>query len=141
MKKSMLVLCAFCISVSFVLSACATYKDVRPGADGVNRVVIPTDDKDTGSREAIRQANNYCKSKDKDAAFIDEKSQYTGDMDESTYKNAKRITKVAKTVGGTVWAMGGKKESDVGGIAGMGGVAADNALGNAYSVEMKFKCQ
>jgi hypothetical protein len=137
MNKLLLVLS----SIALVLNACATYKDVRPGVDGVNRVVIPTDDKDAGSREAIRQANNYCQSKKKEAAFIDEKSQYTGDMDESTYKNSKRVAKVAKTVGGTVWALGGKKESNVGGIAGVGGAAADQALGNGYQVEMKFKCQ
>ncbi len=132
----------FVLSSLLFLGACAHHRDVRPGVEGVNRVVIKSDDQDEATRDAISQANHYCKEKNNtSAAFIDENKKYTGDMDEKTYKNAKRATTVAKTVGGTVWAMGGKKESGLGGIAGIGGVAADEALGKGYTVEMKFKCQ
>jgi len=125
------------------LASCAHHRDVRAGADGVHRVVIQSDDNDEATRDAISQANHYCKEmqNNKSAAFVDESKKYTGDMDEKTYKNAKRATTVAKTVGGGVWAMGGKRESDAGGIVGLGGVAGDAALGKAYTVEMKFKCQ
>ncbi len=132
----------FAMTLFMLLGACAHHRDVRPGADGVNRVVVKSDDNDEATRDAIAQANHFCKEKNKTtAAFVDENKKYTGDMDEKTYKNAKRASTVAKTVGGTVWAMGGKKESGLGGIAGIGGVAADEALGKAYTVEMRFKCQ
>lgn len=36
--------------------------------------------------------------------------------------------------------MGGKRESNVGGIAGLGGVGIDSALGKGYTIEMSFKC-
>lgn len=74
------------------------------------------------------------------AAFINENKKYTGDLDEKTYKNAQRATKVAKTVGGAVHVFGGKRESRVGGVVGLGGVAGEEALGEGYTVEMKFKC-
>lgn len=131
------------LALLFVLFAvgCAHHRDVRPGADGVHRVVIQTDDVDTATRNCIDQANHYCKEKKLEAAFINEDKKYTGDMDEQTYKNAKRATTVAKTVGGAVWVFGGKRESSLGGLAGLGGAAGDAALGKGYTVEMKFKCQ
>lgn len=130
-----------CLALAFGLVGCATFKDVRPGENGVHRVSVKTDDPEDGSRDAIRQANNYCESKKKEAVFMNENSKYTGDMDEQNYKNAKRATTVAKSVGGAVWVFGGKKESALGGLAGIGGTAADEALGKGYSVEMQFKCQ
>ncbi len=36
---------------------------------------------------------------------------------------------------------GGQRESNLGGIVGLGGAAADAAIGNGYTVEMKFKCK
>lgn len=122
------------------LGACAHHRDVRPGADGVHRVLIRAEDTDEGGREAISQANHFCKQSKKMAAVVNEEQKYTGDMDEKTYKNAKRATKVAKTVGGSVWALGAERESNVGGIVGLGGTAADEALGKGYTVDMKFKC-
>lgn len=121
--------------------ACAHHRDVRPGVDGVHRVVLQTDDVDAATRKCIDEANHYCKQKNQEAAFITEDKKYTGDMDEKDYKNAKRVTTVAKTVGGAVWVFGGKRESALGGLAGLGGAAGDAALGNGYTVEMKFKCQ
>lgn len=131
------------IFVAAILAACAHHRDVRPGANGIHRVLIQTDDTESASRDAISQANHYCKSRNKnfEAAFVNEDKKYTGDMDEKTYKNAKRISKAATAAGGAVWALGGKRESDVGGIVGLGGGVADQALGKGYSVEMKFKCQ
>lgn len=120
--------------------SCAHHRDVRPGADGVHNVIVRTADEEEGSREAIAQANHFCEERKMTAAFIKESKKYTGDMDEKTYKNTQRITKVAKTVGGTVWALGGRKESRAGGVVGLGGAAGEEALGEGYTVEMKFKC-
>lgn len=123
-----------------LLASCAHHKDVRPGADGIHRVVITTDDKEEGAREAISQANHFCEQSQKHAAFIKEDQKYTGDMNEKDYQTGKKISKVAKVVGGTVWGLGAKKESNVGGIVGLGGVATDAALGDGYTVTMNFKC-
>ncbi len=75
------------------------------------------------------------------AVFTNEEQKYTGTMDEGTYKNAKTASKVVKAAGGAAWVFGNKKASNVGGIAGLGGGIADQALGEGYTVEMKFKCQ
>lgn len=125
----------------FVLVACAHHRDVRPGADGIHRVVVTTDDKEQGARSAILQANDYCKQFDKSAAFVNESQEYTGDMNEIDYETGKKLSKVAKVVGGTTWVMGGQTERNIGGVVGLGGVAADEALGKGYTVTMKFKCQ
>ena len=61
-------------------------------------------------------------------------------MDEKDYQTGKKVSKVAQVVGGTTWALGGKNESAIGGIVGLGGAATDAALGNGYTVSMKFKC-
>jgi len=128
--------------VSFgFLSSCAHHRDVRPGVDGLHRVVIQSDNTDESKRDAIAQANHYCESLHKSAAFIDESQKYTGSMDESDYRNAKTASKVATGAGSAVHVFGGKNESTVGGIVGLGGAIADQALGNGYTIEMKFKCQ
>lgn len=133
--------CVFALLILLALGACAHHRDVRPGADGIHRVVIRTDDTEQGGREALDQATHFCKQSDKLAYIVKEDQKYTGDLDEKTYNNAKRATKVAKTVGGAVWALGAERESNAGGVVGLGGTAADEALGKGYTVEMKFKCQ
>ncbi len=125
---------------STILASCAHHRDVRPGEGGIHKVAVRTDDKEEGSRSAISQANHFCEQRNKIAVFIDENQQYTGDMDEKDYQKGKKISKVAKVVGGSVWAFGGKRESNLGGIVGLGGTAADAALGEGYTVTMKFKC-
>lgn len=129
------------LAATLGLAACAHHRDVRPGADGIHRVRLSSEDKEEGTRDAIEQANHYCGEMKKSAAFIDENTKYTGDMNEKDYKTLKTASKVAKTAGGTVWAMGGEKESNIGGIVGLGGTVADQVAGKGYTVEMKFKCQ
>jgi hypothetical protein len=126
--------------ILLLLSSCAHHRDVRPSADGIHRVVVRAGDTDEGSREAIRQADHFCKERGRQAAFVKEEQKYTGDMDEKNYKNAKRATKVAQTVGGALWVFGGKRESNLGGLVGLGGAAGDAAIGEGYTVEMRFKC-
>ena len=128
------------LTVSF-LAACAHHRDVRPGADGVNRVVVVAEDEREGGRNALRQANHFCKERKLTAAIIEEKTEYTGSMDKETYMKTKTGARIAKTVGGTAWALGGKNESNLGGIVGLGGQAADAAAGEGFTTEMKFKCQ
>lgn len=130
------------LAVAILLfTACAHHRDVRPGADGLHRVVVTSDDKEQGARNAIDQANHYCRQSDKSAAFVEESNKYTGTMDEGSYKTAKALSKAATAAGGSVYVMGAKKESNMGGIIGSGGAIANSALGNEYKTEMKFKCQ
>jgi hypothetical protein len=129
------------ITVGF-LACCAHHRDVRPGVDGVNRVIVKNEDPDDGARDAISQAGHFCEnSGNRTAAFINEEKQYTGDMKESDYKNAKTATKVAQGIGSAAWVFGGKNESAAGGILGLGGSIARGAIGKGYTVDMKFKCQ
>lgn len=125
------------------LLGCAHHRDVRPGAEGIHRVTIPTDEPEETTREAIAQAEHYCKEKagGKSPGFITEEKKYTGSMKEEDYKTAKIATKVAKGVGSAAWIFGGKNESAAGGVLGLGGAVADGAIGKGYTVEMKFKCQ
>jgi hypothetical protein len=130
--------------VAFILlglMGCAHHRNVRPGASGIHTVVVVAEDKEEGSEDAIKQANHFCEQRNKVAAFVDEKQQYTGDMSESDYKKGKTISKVAKAAGGAAYVFGGKRESDIGGVVGLGGVVGDAALGEGYTVTMKFKCQ
>ncbi len=136
MKNKFLILAAF-----FFLISCAHHKDVRPGADGVHKVVVVSEDTEKGTRNAISQAEHYCKESERHAAFINEDKKYTGDMSEEDYKKGKRIAKVAQAAGGAVWVFGGQQEKNLGGIVGLGGSVADQAIGKGYTVEMKFQCQ
>lgn len=131
---------SFIMGLFFVIS-CAHHRDVRPGVEGVHRVVIQTDDQEEGNREAISQANHYCEEKGKSAAFMTEDKKYTGSMKESDYKTAKTASKIAGMAGSAAYVFGGKNESAAGGIVGMGGAIADSVIGKGYTVEMKFKCQ
>ncbi|HEX4924938.1 MAG TPA: hypothetical protein VFV50_12670 [Bdellovibrionales bacterium] len=127
--------------IAMLAGACAHHKDVRAGADGVHRVVVQTEDTEAGARNAIRQANHFCEERGLTAAFVEEDKKYTGDMDEKDYKTAKRVSKAAQAVGGAVWVFGGRAERNAGGLVGLGGAVADQAIGKGYTVEMKFKCQ
>ncbi|MEC9283330.1 MAG: hypothetical protein VX642_11495 [Bdellovibrionota bacterium] len=80
------------------------HRDVRPGMNGLHRVVVKTSTTDKG----IRHANHFCDEREKVAAFSkDEQVKYTGDMDEKGYENTKRVTTVSKAVGGAAWFFGG----------------------------------
>jgi hypothetical protein len=127
--------------LAILLVSCAHHRDVRAGADGIHRIKFQAEDKDDGVQQAISQANHYCDQYKKQAAFVEENTSYTGSMSEKDYNTTKTIGRVGKTVGGTVWALGGRKESNAGGILGVGGVAADAIAGKGYTVDMRFKCQ
>ncbi len=123
-----------------LFTGCAHHRDVRPGTEGLHRVLVTAEDGEQGARNAIGQANHFCSQQKKTAAFIDEKQSYTGSMKEEDYKTAKTVAKVAQAAGGAVWVFGGKTEREAGGIVGLGGGIASGAIGNGYSVDMKFKC-
>lgn len=135
---------AILMSLTLMLGACAHHRDVRPGANGIHRVSLTVDDADEGNRDAISQANNFCEERGKSAAFISEKAQYTGTMNEKDYRTAKNLSKAAQVVGGAGATYGTAKRNSgvqsVSGILGLGGIATDAALGKGYKVNMTFKC-
>lgn len=132
------------LSIVIVLFAfgCAHHRDVRPGADGINRVVIISEGNNgEGPRAALAQAEHYCKEFQKMPGIVTEKTTYTGTVDEDTYNNGKAVSRVLKTVGGATSVFGGKNERNAGGVGVLAGVGTDAALGNGYTTEIKFKCQ
>lgn len=141
MNKLGLVLGGF--SAFFFLGGCATYKDVRPSADGVHNVIVLGESGQQASRNALSQANAYCEKEQnkKKAYIVKEEQKYVGSVEEENYKTGKAVSSVLKTVGGAVAVFGGQRESTVGGVGALGGVATDAALGEGYNVIMQFKCQ
>ena len=124
-----------------LISACAHHRDVRAGVDGVHRVELKSEDPENGARNAISQANHYCEQFDKSAAFLAEDKKYTGTMSESDYNSAKTASKIAQGIGSAGYVFGGRNEKTAGGIVGLGGSIARGAIGDGYTVEMRFKCQ
>lgn len=124
-----------------VLGACAHHRDVRPSEDGVHRVVLMNQEREFSGSPALAQAEHYCEQLKKRPVVVSEANQYVGSMDEKSYNNAHKGAKVAEAVGTTAYIFGGKNESNLGGIVGLGGAAAQGAIGNGYRYEMKFKCQ
>lgn len=116
-------------SLLLTLASCGHHRDVRPGVDGVHRVVVSAEDKMAGSQEALRQAKHYCKETNREAAIMKESAQYSGSMSEETYKTMKLVSR------GTHNVNTGKKA----GAASLGS-RIDEALGDGYTVEMSFKC-
>jgi hypothetical protein len=131
---------ATCLTLLSLTLSCAHHPDVRPSADGIHKVLIRSETKEAGEKEALDQANDYCSDKKKEAMIVSESSQYTGSMKEEDYKTMKTAGKAAELLGGTAYVFGGKKESNAGGVVGLGGAIATQAAGNGYTVEMKFKC-
>lgn len=132
----------FLIMSLLFIAACAHYPDVRPGQGGINTVKIQAEDKDTGYREAMNQAESFCSDKyKKSPVIIKENSTYKGNMSEEDYHAAKTASKVATAVGSTAYVFGGKKEHDAGGVIGLGGAVANDVIGKGYLYEMLFKCE
>ncbi|MCP3942961.1 MAG: hypothetical protein GY710_15950 [Desulfobacteraceae bacterium] len=120
-----------------LLFSCAHHKDVMPGPNGINNISISTDNPDEAKRSTIDQANCFCKEYGGGYAIVlDEKVSYAGDMDEQNYKNAKKITQIAQSLGSKIWMNDTKK----GGTIMDGASIGDEVLGKGYKVNMKFKC-
>jgi hypothetical protein len=81
MKKQILGLLAV---ASLFTVGCAHHRDVRPGAEGIHRVVLSSDNDDDAERDAISQAETFCEKRGKSPAFVNEEKKYTGSMDEKS---------------------------------------------------------
>jgi hypothetical protein len=130
------------VFVLFLVSSCASHDHVRPGADGIHHVVIRGEEKEVVERLAIDEANDFCKEYKKMAAFVSEDTKYSGSVDESTHKTIKKASRAATVGGSMMGVMGGKTESNAGkGILGLGAVGGAVLDKDAYTADMKFKCQ
>lgn len=129
------------LALALALSNCAHHRDVRPGVDGIHRVVVQSEQPEEGAQNAISQANHYCDQFDKSAAFLAEEKKYTGTMKEEDYQTAKTASQVAQAIGGAGYVLGGRNERTAGGIVGVGGSIARGAIGKGYATEMRFQCQ
>jgi hypothetical protein len=137
MNKSLVL--SFCLLT--VLSGCASYEHVRPGANGIHRVLIRGVDKTEVEQNAINEAEAYCSEKDLSPAFVDENTQYTGSIKESTHKTIRKASQAASVGGGMVGVLGGNKERNIGkGVFGAGVVGSVFQDDEAYTADMKFKC-
>lgn len=120
-------------------ASCAHHRDVRPGADGVHHVIVREPTKESAERHAISQANHYCEQSNRTAAFMNESTQYTGTMDESTRDTLRKASTAATILGGTSAHARRHGEPNVLGTAGTIGSIMTN--GDDYTADMKFKCQ
>ncbi|MCI5073085.1 hypothetical protein MRY82_09135 [bacterium] len=125
------------------LSSCAGYKDVRPGLNNLHKVSVKAESKQQGAQNALKQAKRYCKKKEKKGyAVVSEKQEYTGEMDETSYNTAKKVSKAAEIVGVGIFTTSDSSSGEnTGKVVGMSGVATDTILGENYLVTMEFKCQ
>lgn len=130
------------LGVGLLFVGCAHYPDVRPGENGVHRVIIEGAEKESAEREAIRQARSYCDDKKMEAVFLNEDTKYQGSMNENDRKTIRNASKAAGAVGGAMGVFGGENERNAGAvIGGAGGVGTIMTGEDAYRSEMKFKCR
>lgn len=125
------------------LAACAHHRDVRAGSDGVHKVVVRAPDREQAERSAIRQAEHFCQQRQLAAAFVEEKTQYTGSMDEKTRDTVRKASTAAMILGGGVGTAGRNAGTRVGGgaVGTAGTVGAIMTGGDDYTAEMRFRCQ
>ena len=128
--------------VLLTAAACAHHRDVRPGTDGINHVVVRAHDKTSAERSAISQAEDFCDESHRHPAFTEERTTYTGTMDEATRDTIQKASEAAILIGGTGTAIGRdgtRTGSEV--LGGAGTVGSVMTNGDDYTSDMKFRCQ
>lgn len=116
--------------------------DVRPGPDGIHSVLLLTDDKAEGSRGALRQAKRWCKRDDQQFVIHEEITAFVCDMDEADYLRAQQLAAAAQAAG-SVTSSSAEEDSrteTIGDILQTAGIAAEEALGDCYEIELLFEC-
>jgi hypothetical protein len=89
MKKLIVLPCALFIF------GCSSYKDVRPGLEGIHSITILGEDVNDTESNAYKQANAYCKDQKKKAEFLsDETFKATPnevDVDTKMFKKSESV--------------------------------------------------
>lgn len=123
-------------------TSCAHHRDVRPGADGINNVIVRAPDRTQAEQSAISQAEDFCDQFQKHPGFLEEKSQYTGTMDEATRDNVRKASHAAILLGGTGSVIGTDDVRTGGNVLGAAGTVGSVMTGGSdYQSVMRFKCQ
>ncbi|HVJ64466.1 MAG TPA: hypothetical protein VM901_04360 [Bdellovibrionota bacterium] len=134
MKRSILV---SLLALSGLVIGCAHHRDVRPGADGKNRVVTTATEAEKASRGSIAQATHYCEQFKQAPRIVSEGTVYTGEMDENTRKVLRKASNAAILVGG----VNSDYDHPVNPVLGAGQVGAIMTSGEDYRTEMVFECK
>lgn len=122
------------------LNACSTASvRVMPGEDGTHRIISKDIEQEGAEEAAIKAANEFCEKRNLTAVFVNEKTQYKGDMDEQTRKNVRKASQAGMILGGVGAGTGNSGLGAVLGTAGTIGYATTND--RAYQNEVVFKCK
>ena len=130
-----------------LLGFLACIGDVRPGPNGLNSIILVTDDKELGSRKMLRQAKRYCKRQGTELIILEETVLFVCDMKEQDYIRRKNLAKAAQYIESTHIDTDFEVESEaaVEGIfkevIGTAGAVTDIALGDCYEQEIIFECE
>ncbi len=132
----------FLIPITVFVVACAHHNDVRPGVDGIHKVIVQGNGEGDGERNAISQANHYCKEiHQRSAVFMNESTKYEGSMDEGTHQTVRTASKAAGAIGVGMGVFGGRRERGAGNVAVGAGTVGGIMTQNAYKTEMQFQCK
>ena len=118
---------SFVVLLFISLSSCVTSnrQDVRPGIDGLHRVIIRVDDITEGSREAVKQADAYCMEINKQAFFFNDEGKGKG-----APKPAANAPTANPAAGKAAAPAAGGEDSE----------ASSVSAEKKYTVDMLFKC-
>jgi hypothetical protein len=131
------------VVLALFFGACAHHRDVRPGAQGLHRVIVRAPEKTHAERSAISQAEHFCEEQSgRHPAFVEEKTQYTGSMDEATRDTVRKASRAAMILGGTGTVLGDGPVRTGGGVVGTAGtVGTIMTGGDDYVADMRFRCE
>ena len=128
------------ILILSMLVGCSV-RDVRPGQNGVHTVQLLGDEKQTMSRSGLAQAKRYCKKKKKEHIVLSEEITFVCEMSEEEYLEQKKVAEAAKIAGSVASTSDNAVVSGLGSAAAVGGMVADEALGDCYKLMLSFECK
>lgn len=129
------------VSLLLFLAGCAHHDDVRPSATNIHYISVNAQQREDGPREALKQAEHYCKSIKQKMFILNEEVSYEGTQPEEEYLNYLKTAKIVSGVGTMLWVFGDGKVDDVGGMAAIAGGTAESAMGKPYVTKMQFRCE
>lgn len=130
---------ALLTGVALIISACASGAvRVMPGPEGVHKVSVRAVEKHKAEVKAVKAATKYCQERGKEAIFLAEKTDYTGEMDESEREAIRKGSDAAAVVAGAVRATGSHDAAVIFDAA--SGVGRSMTSGKDYLAEVNFTC-
>lgn len=135
-----LTVAATCLVAGMLTGACSTASvRVMPGEDGINQVIVRDVEKYSAEEEAVDAAHEYCEDRGKDAIFLTQSTEYTGEMDEAQREAIRTGADAATVLAGV---MRTTDEQDAAAVFdAAGGVGRTVASGKDYKAEVSFTCR